>query len=267
MSTEPSSAPTVLLDMRDHIARITLNRPAAGNALSLEVARDLLAAAQRCRDDDSVRVVLLSGAGANFCVGGDLKSFHAQGARMDAHINDVLNHLHPAISILAGLDAPLVGAVQGAAAGAGMSLACGCDLVIATESARFTLAYTRVGLSPDGAATYFLPRLVGVRRALDLALTNRALTAGEALDWGIVSSVVPDGELSAAADRLAAQLASGATAAFGATRRLLRASYAHSLDEQMAQERTSIVAIASGTDGQEGVAAFVAKRPPNFTGR
>ncbi|HEV7127983.1 MAG TPA: enoyl-CoA hydratase-related protein [Ktedonobacterales bacterium] len=267
MSDDGAAAPTVLLEIREQVARITLNRPAAGNALSLDLARDLLGAAQRCSADTSVRVVLITGAGANFCVGGDLKSFSAQGEHMGGHIKQVLEHLHPAIALLSGLEAPVIAAVNGAAAGAGMSLACACDLVLAGESARFTLAYTRVGLSPDGSATYFLPRLVGLRRALDLALTNRTLTANEARDWGIVSSVVPDAELLVAAERLAERLANGATAAFGATRRLFRASMAHSLEEQMAQELDQIVALATQPDAQEGAAAFVAKRTPHFTGR
>lgn len=267
MSTAESSAPTVLFELRDAVARITLNRPEAGNALSLELARDLRAAVERCRDTAGVRAVLLTGAGANFCVGGDLKRFSAQGQQMAAHLRDVLAQLHPAVSLLARLDAPVIAAVHGAAAGAGMSLACACDLVVAGESARFTLAYTRVALSPDGSATYFLPRLVGLRRALDLALTNRILSAREALDWGIASSVAPDGELLATAEQLASQLASGPTAAYVATRRLLRDSDARTLDEQLDQELASIAAIAAQHDGQEGVAAFVAKRAPNFIGR
>ena len=164
------------------------------------------------------------------------------------------------------MDAPLIAAVNGSAGGAGMSLCLFADLVLAAESAKFTLAYTRAGLSPDGGSTYFLPRIVGLRRALELALTNRVLGAQEALDWGIVTKVVPDSELQAEAQALASQLASGATRAFGAARRLLHHSFAESLETQMELEAQAIANQARTRDAREGIAAFIAKRKASFTG-
>jgi 2-(1,2-epoxy-1,2-dihydrophenyl)acetyl-CoA isomerase len=147
-----------------------------------------------------------------------------------------------------------------------MSFVLAADLVVAAESAKFTMAYTRAGLSPDGGSTYFLPRIVGARRALELALTNRVLSAREAHDWGLVTRVVPDAALGAEAQALAAQLASGATRAYGAAKRLLHHSFAESLETQMELEAQAIAERARGTDAREGIAAFIAKRAPRFGG-
>ncbi|HEY7833020.1 MAG TPA: enoyl-CoA hydratase-related protein [Ktedonobacterales bacterium] len=261
---------TVLLEMRDGVAHVTLNRPGAGNALNVELARDLEAALRRCREDEAVRAVVLAGAGANFCVGGDLKAFTAAGVRVADFIGEILTHLHPAVAHIAAMRAPVIAAVHGAAAGGGMSLACACDLIVAAESARFTLAYTRIGLALDGSSSYSLPRLVGQRRALELALTNRTLSAQEALDWGLITAMAPDAALADEAAALARMLAGGAPLALGAAKRLLRANGDESLGglvAQMDEERRTIQALAASHDGQEGIAAFLARRPPNFTGR
>ncbi len=255
---------TLGFELKDHIARITLNRPDAGNALDGEMGRELMQVSIRCSEDRAVRVVLLAGAGRMFCVGGDLKSFAAQGERLSAHLKELAGMLHMAISRLVRMDAPLIVAVNGAAGGGGMSFVLAADLVLAAESAKFTLAYTRAGLSPDGGSTYFLPRIVGVRRALELALTNRVLTAREAQDWGLVTRVVPDAALAAEAQTLATQLAAGATHAFGAAKRLLHHSFAESLETQMELEAQAIAEQARGADAREGIAAFIAKRAPRF---
>jgi 2-(1,2-epoxy-1,2-dihydrophenyl)acetyl-CoA isomerase len=201
-----------------------------------------------------------------FSGGGDLKSFAAQGAALPGHLKEVALYLHAAISRFVRMDAPVVAAVNGAAGGAGMSLCLFADLVLAAESAKFTLAYTRAGLSPDGGSTYFLPRIVGVRRALELALTNRVLTAREAAEWGIVTRVVADAELLTEADALARQLAAGATRAYGAAKRLLHHSFAESLETQMEVEAQAIAGMARTHDAREGIAAFIAKRKPDFSG-
>ncbi len=244
------------------IARLTLNRPDAGNAIDFAMARELFEAATACSCDSSVRVVLLRANGANFCVGGDLRSFARQ-ADLPHHLKEVTTYLHAAVSRLARLDAPMVGAVRGSAAGAGFSLACLCDLVIAADSAKFLMAYTRVGLSPDGSATWSLPRLVGLGRALDLALLNEPLSAERALDWGILTKVVPDGELDAAAERMAADLAAGPTGAYAATKRLLRDSFFNPIESQMELE-TLALAANGGLDGPEGINSFLEKRPGSF---
>ncbi|HEX6817755.1 MAG TPA: enoyl-CoA hydratase-related protein [Ktedonobacterales bacterium] len=256
----------LLFEVRDHVAHITLNRPQAANTLNVEMGMDLMRAALRCEEDRSVRSVLLSGSGAAFCAGGDLKAFHAHLDGLPAHIKEVVTYLHTALSHLTRMNAPVVTAVHGFAAGAGLSLACASDLVVAGESARFTMAYTRAGLTPDGSATHFLPRVVGLNRALDLALTNRTLSAREAMEWGIVSRVVPDAEVHAQAEELAIQLAAGPTRAFGNVKRLMRTGWTETLETQMAYEADSIAEMTRLADGREGVTAFVEKRAPHFTG-
>ena len=262
----PDPAP-VLLDVEDGVARLTLHRPDAANAINLDLARALGAAVERIRSDPSVRVVRLTGSGPRFCGGGDVRGFAGVGDRLGDHLAELLGALHPAIAGLATLEVPVVAAVQGSAAGAGISLVAAADLVVAAQHTRFVLAYTSLGLVPDGGSTWSLPRLVGTRRALDLALTNRTLDADEALAWGLVSRVVADEELSDATDRLVAQLAAGPTGAFAATKRLIAAAPTATLDEQLDRERAAMVAAGASADGQDGVAAFVEKRPPRFEGR
>jgi 2-(1,2-epoxy-1,2-dihydrophenyl)acetyl-CoA isomerase len=254
----------LLFDVRDSIARITLNRPDGANALNVDLAKELMDAALQCDEDPAVRAVIITGAGRMFCAGGDLKSFAAQGEKLPAHLKEVTTYLHAAVSRFTRMDAPVIAAVNGVAAGAGMSLACSCDFVLAAESARFTMAYTRAGLTPDGSSTYFLPRLVGLKRALELTLTNRMLSAAEAQAWGIVTRVVPDASLQTETDALATQLASSATVALGAAKRLLHDGWTGTLETQMEQEARAIAAMGHTRDGREGIAAFLEKRAPQF---
>jgi 2-(1,2-epoxy-1,2-dihydrophenyl)acetyl-CoA isomerase len=254
---------TVKVDITDGVARLLLHRPDTANAIDSTLARDLFAAARHLRGRDDVRAVLLSGTGPVFCGGGDVPAF-AREADLPARIREMTHDLHGAISILVNLDAPVLAAVQGAAAGAGLGLVGMADLVIAAESARFVMAYTRVGLTPDGSTSWFLPRLVGSRRSLELALLNRALTAAEALEWGLVNRVVDDSSLTAEADAMAAMLAAGPTEAFGATKRLLRDGWNETLETHMAREAEQIALAAARAEGKEGVAAFVEKRSPSF---
>ena len=254
-------------ELADGVATITLNRPDAANAIDLALARELMQVAIRCDEDPSVRAVLLTGAGKMFCAGGDLKSFAAQGDRLPSLLKEITTNLHAATSRFARMVAPLVVAVNGTAAGAGFSIAISGDLVVMAESAKLTMAYTAAGLSPDGSSTWFLPRLVGMRRAQELMLTNRRLTAAEALDWGLVNQVVPDAELAATAGALAKQLAAGATRAFGEVKKLLASAFNESLETQMELEARGIAAMAGGADGREGIEAFQAKRAPKFSGR
>jgi 2-(1,2-epoxy-1,2-dihydrophenyl)acetyl-CoA isomerase len=254
----------LLFEVRDSVASITLNRPEILNALNLELARDLMNVAMECSGNRDVRAVVLSGAGSAFCAGGDLKSFAAQGERLPAYVTEVATYLHAAVSYLTRMQAPVIAAVQGSAAGAGMSLACACDLICAGESARFTAAYTRIGLTPDGSLTYFLSRAVGMKRALELTLLNRTLSAEEAYHWGIVTSIAPDDSMLAQAEALAKRLAMGPTLAFGTTKRLLHQGWNESLETQMTYETQAISAMAASSDGQEGIAAFLGKRPAHF---
>ena len=259
---------TVLLAIHDDVAHITLNRPDAMNALTLEMAQALLDVAMQCDETTGVRAVVLSGAGKMFCAGGDVKQFVAEeeGERLPTYVRAITTYLHAAISCLARMNAPVIAAVEGSAAGGGMSVALACDLVIAAESARFTAAYTRIGLCPDGSMTYTLSRLVGLRRALELTLTNRTLTAHEALDWGIVTAVAPDGAALQHADTLASQLAQGPTLAFGATKRLIHQGWTESLETQMMAESQAIAALAGTADAKEGMSAFTSQARARLPG-
>lgn len=255
---------TLLLEVNDAVATITLNREKAANAMNLQMCRDLQEAALACQEDPSVRAVVIGAKGRMFCAGGDLGAFSEAPDGAPSLLKRMTLHLHAAISLLARLDAPVVAAVGGPAAGAGFSLAAAADLVVAGESAKFTMAYTGVGLTPDGSSTWFLPRLIGRRRTLELMLTNRRLSAAEALDWGIVSQVVADEEVDATAAELAGRLAQGPTDAFGVTKRLVLDSGDQSLETQMELEGRGIAQAGGTPNGREGVAAFLAKRPAKF---
>ena len=261
------SLTTLLFEVREHVAYITLNRPAVANAVSLELAQELEEVARECDDSSRVRAVLLTGAGRIFCGGGD-KSFAIQEpTRVATHLKRVNLFLHSAIQSFATMRAPLVVAVNGPAAGYGMSLACAGDIVIANESARFTMDYSRVGLTPGASSTYYLPRIIGLRRTMELALTNRTLTAREAEAIGLVTRVVPDVQLIAQAESMADDLAHGPTHAYGGVKRLLYGAATNPLYEQMELENESIAEMARSADAQEGIAAFLAKRPLQFSGR
>ncbi len=254
---------TVAVEIHDRVATVTLNRPAASNALTLELARELLAVALACEGDPEVRAVVLGGAGKHFCFGGDLRAMRERGDGAAAYINELTTHLHAAISAFARMRAPVIAAVNGTAAGAGVGLVCAADLAICARSSKFSLAYTGVGLAPDGSVSFLLPRIVGLRRAMELLLLNRVLGAEEALGWGLVNQIVDDGDLAAEAQALAARLAAGPTEAYGATKRLMQAS-APGLEAQMALEGRTIAAMSVHPNGREGIAAFIEKRPARF---
>lgn len=258
---------TIDLTVRDNVAYLTFNRPEAANSIDVDFARDLMYAALQCDEDPAVRAVVLSGAGRMFCGGGDLKTFATKGADLPHYLKEVTTYLHAAVSRLTRMDAPVIAAVHGSAAGAGMSLACAADIVLAAEGAKFTMAYTRAGLTPDGSSTYFLSRIVGLRRALELTLTNRVLSAAEAVALGIATRVVPETQLRDAARTLATSFAAGPTQAFGASKRLLHAGWTGTLETQMELETRAIADVARGPDAHEGIAAFVEKRQAKFIGR
>jgi 2-(1,2-epoxy-1,2-dihydrophenyl)acetyl-CoA isomerase len=258
---------TINLTIAGGIGRLELNRPDAANSIDLELATDLEAAAAELAAVSDLRVVLLTGAGARFCGGGDVGSFAgADPSELSGLLAEITAHLHPAVEQLVALDAPVVAAVQGSAAGAGFGLVLAADLVVAARSAKFVMAYTGIGLSPDGSSSWFLPRIVGLRRAAELTLTNRVLTADEAHDWGIVTSVVDDDKLGAEAEGLVARLAGGPTRAYGRAARLLRDAADATLADHLAAERTALTESGATADGAEGVAAFAAKRKPTFSG-
>ena len=255
---------TLRFEVTDGVAEITLNRGEVYNALNLAMVRELYDAVRCCDDNPAVRAVVLTGAGKAFCAGGDLKSFEAQRDDIQAHVKDVTMWYHGAIARVARMRAPVLAAVNGVAAGGGMGLAMACDLALAAESARFTVAFTQAGLTPDSSASYYLPRLVGLRRALDLTLTNRMLSAAEAEAWGLVTYVVPDAELMSRARELARRLALGASDALDGAKRLLREGWNETLETQMARESERIAQAAAGAEGREGITAFIEKRAPRF---
>ncbi|HEX3094194.1 MAG TPA: enoyl-CoA hydratase-related protein [Candidatus Angelobacter sp.] len=257
---------SILFDVRENVAHVTLNRPQAGNALDLAMAKELAAVALECESNRHIRAVLLSGAGKSFCAGGDVKVFAAQ-QQLPHYLREITSYLHLAVSRFARLDAPMVAAVHGSATGGGFSLAISCDLVLAAESATFLMAYSKIGMAPDGGSTYFLPRLVGLKRAMELALTNRVLSAAEARDWGIVTEVVAPDNLAARAEELARSLAQGPTGAFGSAKRLLHGGWSQTLETQMELESRAIAEAGGCADGQEGIRAFVEKRKAKFSER
>lgn len=258
---------TLLFEKNHGIARITLNRPEAANGMDMALGRELLSAALSCDQDPDIRVVIVTGTGNFFSAGGDLKAFADYGTAMSERIHELTVYLHAAVSRFARMRVPVIMAINGMAAGAGFSLAMAGDFVLASERARFTMAYTAVGLSPDGGASYFLPRLVGLRRAQELMISNRRLTAEEAQDWGLITKVCAHDGLMAEVQDLALQLANGATQAFGTVKSLLSTSFDNGLEAQMALEGEAIAQLAACADGQEGIQSFLTKRIPAFTGK
>lgn len=254
---------TVLVERRDGVATVTLNQPGGANALTMDMGRDLLAAALQLEGDADVRAVVVTGAGKHFCFGGDLQGMAQQGGSVTGYLNELTTHIHAAISCFTRMRAPVIAAVNGTAAGGGVGLVCMTDLAIAGRSSRFRLAYTGVGLAPDCSTSFLLPRIVGRRRALELFLTNRTLSAEEALQWGLVNEVVDDAEVLPRALALAATFAAGPTESFGAVKQLVDASDA-GLEAQMALEGRTIAAQAARPHGREGVAAFLGKRKPDY---
>jgi len=258
---------SLILDRRDGVATITLNRPDAYNALNLTLGREIFRAALEVDEDPSVRCVVITGAGKAFCAGGDVKDFADNLPRIGMLVKELTTYLHGAVSKLARSDKPVIMAVNGVAAGGGLSFALSGDLVFAAESARFTMAYSKIAATPDGSASYFLPRLIGLRRAMELYFTNRVLSAREALEWGLVTRVVPDAELASAAQALARELAHGPSLAFGGAKRLFHHSTWESLETQMELEVRAIAASGRTEDFKSGVTAFANKKQPTFQGR
>ncbi len=245
------------------IALIELRRPERHNALDVDMAEALLACCQQAARDDSVRVVVLAGQGKSFGVGGDLNEMHADGPRAARRI---IEPLHAALTLLADMDAPVIAKLRGIVAGGSMSLALGCDLAIASDNARFNFAYTGIGTTADVGGSWHLPRLVGLRKAMEIALLNEPIDAEDARALGLVSRVVPDDRLDAELATLAASLAQGPTKAYGRMKRLLRQAGAHRLGEHLAAELASFVECAATEDFREAVDARLAKRAPRFVG-
>lgn len=252
------------IEVEKGVATLVMNRPASGNTIDLSLARALVVASIRCDQDDSIRCVVLSGEGRIFCAGGDLAAMHGAGAGRASYLSELAGTLNMALSRLMRMAKPLVTLVNGPAAGAGLSLAVCGDIVIAARSAQFQPAYSAVGLSPDGGLSWLLPRLIGLRRAQELLLRNRRLSALEAAELGLVTMVVDDACLADEGAAVANELAAGPTHALGSARRLLLESFDSAFETQLEREARAIAEAATTADCEEGIAAFLEKRSPNF---
>jgi len=263
------SEPAVLLNVTDGVGWITLNRPKAYNAINTDLAARLLDTVIRCDEDDDVRALVITGNGPSFCSGGDIKQMMdavASDGHAAAFLKSLTVSLHETIATMAHMSKPVIMAINGTAAGAGFSLALAGDLVLAADNARFTVAYTAIGLAPDGSSTFTLPRLIGAKRAFELTCTNRALSANEAKELGLVNQVFPTARFIEQAREFVAGIAGGPTVALGYAKKLLTLSAHNSLETQMEHERRAIGACGRTADFREGADAFFAKRSPKFQG-
>ena len=257
---------TVLFEKKGPVAYVTLNRPEQLNAMNLDLIDGLAVAMEKCADPE-IRSVVLKGNGRCFCAGGDIKSFNQllqMGRPIDAAMPD---RLHEMVEVLRDLQKPVLASVHGAAAGAGAPLALACDLVIASEEAIFNFAYARIGLSPDGSSTYFLPRHVGMKKTVEIFMTMSTIKAKEAQELSLINWIVPAAELAERTELIAAQLATGPTSTFGRLKKLLNASYDNTLHDQLALESEFICESSKTADFKEGIKSFLEKRMPEFKGK
>lgn len=255
--------------IRDGVGTIVLDRPEVLNALNPEMAAGLNAATAALGTDSEVRCVLIKGAGDHFMAGGDVRHFHhllqESPGKAAERIGSEIEDVHAAIVNICGMPKPVLASIRGASAGFGMSLVAACDLAIAAEDAVFSLAYCRIGTSPDGGSTWTLPRMVGLKRAMELALLGDRITPRQASDYGLINWVVPPAELDERTEELAARLAAGPANALARTKVLLSESLATDLVAQLASERDSFLSGVTGAEFVEGVSAFVEKRPARFS--
>jgi len=258
---------TVKYDVRAGVAHVVFARPEGANAVNPTFSRDLRTVMLEIEFDPAVKAVSVTAEGSVFCAGGDLKEFHAAGDGLPKLASDMLIDFHSAIYKMNRTSKPFVAGVRGAAGGAGLSLVSAFDLVVCGESAKFTMAYTRAGVTPDGTSSYFLARHIGLRRMLDLTLTNRVLSAQEAEAWGLVNRVVSDDQVERKTAELAQQLADGPSWALGHAKRIVYSGYDMPLEQAAELEGVTITTAMGRRDGREGIAAFVEKRRPVFDGR
>ena len=260
----------LLFDIKDSIATLTLNRPAARNALSNEMRSMLREVLHTIEQDDTVRCVVLRGAGDHFMAGGDVKMMATMidqpPAALRAQFVNRIHDLHPIMFAMRRMPKPIIASVAGAAAGAGVSMALACDLVIADANAYFTLAYCHIGTSPDGSASFHLPRAVGIKKAMEIALLGDRFDATTAKSIGMINFVAPAGTLAEETAKLAARLAAGPTHVYGNTKRLLYRSLENEFEAQLQMEAEMFADCAARADFREGVSAFVEKRQARFTG-
>ena len=258
----------LLFEVDDSVALLTLNRPEARNALSMEMRQLLKETLHEIESDPTVRCVLLRGAGEHFMAGGDIKGFQEALARPKGSGYWMLriHDIQPVLFAMRRMGKPVVAQIAGAAAGAGVSLAAACDLIIAADDSFFTLAYSHLGVSPDWGASYHLPRAMGIKRAMQMALLGERIDARRMFDWGLVNYVVPARNLEEEALKLARRLAAGPTRAYGNAKRLLYESQQKELETQLEAEAQAFADSAKSPDFREGVEAFLGRRRPDFKG-
>ncbi|MGH8790717.1 MAG: enoyl-CoA hydratase/isomerase family protein [Cupriavidus necator] len=254
----------VLLRREGAVAHIRFNRPARLNAVDVPTSQAFLDCCRRVADSTDIRAVVVGAEGDVFGVGGDLNELKTDPV---AGASRLLEPVHEAIKLMAELDVPFIASLQGVVAGGSLSLAMGCDLAIAAEATKFNLSYVRIGATCDGSASWSLPRLVGMRNAMAIALLGETFDAADALRLGMVNMVVPAWSVDATATELAQRLAQGPTKAMGRMKRLIRTSFERSLPMQLDQERDEFVANAATEDFRNGIAAFLQKKKPEFQGR
>lgn len=258
----------VLLGYGDHIATLTLNRPKSSNGMNIEMMKAIYEAVMRCHRDPRVRVVLLRGAGANFCAGGDVREFASKGDEIGDFLKEVTAYLQIAVGALIRLNAIVITEIQGyAAGGGGLGLVCASDIVVAGKSARFMAGATRVGMAPDGGTSVVLPRLIGLRRAMEMLLSNRIVGAPEALEMGLITRLAPDQTLSEDCLVLARTMAAGAPKAMAATKRLLWNGVGLGVEACLPEEARTVAELSASSDSREGLRAVIEKRSPHFVGR
>lgn len=252
----------------DGVGHLRLNRPEASNGMDVPFLRALHEAILAAHAEPRVRVLLLSGEGPNFCAGGDVKTFAGQGPGLPDYLREATTWLQACVQGLLSLQVPVIASVHGyAAGGGGFGLVCASDLVVAAESARFLAGATRVGMAPDAGVSVTLPLLVGLRKAMEIVMTNPVLTAAEALEIGLITRVVPDEELAAASLALARSLAGGATRALGAAKRLVWSGLGARVEAQLPEEARTVAELSGTADALEGLAAVIERRDPVFRGR
>lgn len=261
---------TVQTSIERGIATLVLNRPEKLNALNADMARDLAATTRALSENQAVRCVLVTGAGDNFQAGGDIEFFRAglqdENSRRREAMRRVFDDVHAAVTQLRTMPKPVVARIRGAAAGFGVSLLSACDLAVAADDAQFTLAYCHIGVSPDGGSTYALPRMVGMKRAMELALLGERFDAATAQAIGLINRTVPLEALDPTVQQLALHLAHGPTLAYARTKALLNTTWDNDLAGQLDAEMESFIDCAMSDDFAEGVSAFCEKRRPLFQG-
>lgn len=258
----------VLLSFSEHVATLTLNRPAASNGMNIALMRALHDAVMRCHSDPRVRVVHLRGNGVNFCAGGDIREFTSKGEQLGDFLREVTAYLQMAVGALIRLNSIVVTEVHGyAAGGGGLGLVCASDIVIAGRSAKFLAGATRVGMAPDGGASVILSRLVGFRRAADIVLSNRMVPAEEALAIGLITRLADDDKLADEAQQLVQNYAKSAPRAIAAAKRLLWTGLGIGVESCLPEEARTVAELSATADAREGLAAILEKRAPVFTGR